>query len=283
MSSSKPIFEYERIEYTPYGELWVDKMSEHMNRDGKTPFRFTGKEQDEETGFYYYGARYLNPKTSLWISADPAMGEYIPSAPTHDEARKRNGNLPGMGGVFNYVNMHVYHYAGNNPLKYTDPDGNCAEITRRGNKIEIVIPVRYAEGTTNSEKSQFRLSAQGTWSGKFGEYEVTLIVVERDVGEYNTVEFAKAENKDNISNVADGRYMTLYDKDLKAKKVKVIAHEVGHLMNLRNKYRAFLDSEGNRTSIPKKYWEKNIMGTLSGNVDIRNIDEILKLNTVKEK
>jgi hypothetical protein len=51
------------------------------------------------------------------------MGEYIPGAPVNDETRRRNGNLPGMGGVFNYVNLHVYHYAGNNPVKYTDPDG----------------------------------------------------------------------------------------------------------------------------------------------------------------
>jgi hypothetical protein len=28
-----------------------------------------------------------------------------------------------MGGVFNYVNFHVYHYGGNNPVKYTDPNG----------------------------------------------------------------------------------------------------------------------------------------------------------------
>jgi RHS repeat-associated protein len=83
----------------------------------------TGKELDEETGLYYYGARYLDPRTSRWLSADPAMGEYIPVAPVNDEARRRNGNLPGMGGIFNYVNLHVYHYAGNNPVKYLDPDG----------------------------------------------------------------------------------------------------------------------------------------------------------------
>jgi hypothetical protein len=28
-----------------------------------------------------------------------------------------------MGGVFNYVNLHVYHYAGNNPINYIDPNG----------------------------------------------------------------------------------------------------------------------------------------------------------------
>ena len=82
-----------------------------------------GKESDSETGLYYFGARYLDPKTGRWLSGDPALGEYLPSAPVSDEARKRNGNLPGMGGVFNYVNLHVYHYAGNNPVKYVDPDG----------------------------------------------------------------------------------------------------------------------------------------------------------------
>ena len=111
--------EYQRIEYTPYGETWVEKTSntglEYL------PYRFTGKEIDEETGLYYYGARYLDPRYSRWISTDPALGEYIPG--TGKATASEAGSLPGMGGVFNTVNLQLYHYAGNNPVKYTDPDG----------------------------------------------------------------------------------------------------------------------------------------------------------------
>ena len=32
----------------------------------------------EETGYNYYGARYLDPKYSRWLSGDPALGDYIP-------------------------------------------------------------------------------------------------------------------------------------------------------------------------------------------------------------
>ena len=112
--------QYEHIEYTPYGELWIEEVAAGLD---KLPFRFTGKEMDEETGLYYYGARYLDPKYSRWLSGDPALSDYIPKAPIDDEAKKHNEKLPGMGGVFNVVNLHLYHYAGNNPVKYEDPDG----------------------------------------------------------------------------------------------------------------------------------------------------------------
>ena len=67
------------------------------------------------------GARYLDPKYSRWISTDPALGEYVPGAGKANT--KDVGGLPGMGGLFNCVNLNLFHYAGNNPIKYTDPDG----------------------------------------------------------------------------------------------------------------------------------------------------------------
>ena len=100
------------MEYTPYGESWVDEGT-NKNVIG---YRFTSKELDGETGLYYFGARYLDPLTSRWISPDPAMEKYLPE-------RQRNRQLPGQGGVFNPINLDVYHYAGNNPIKYVDPDG----------------------------------------------------------------------------------------------------------------------------------------------------------------
>ena len=117
--------EYQRIEYTPYGETWVEKTANTGLEF--LPYKFTAKELDEETGLYYYGARYLDSKYSRWISTDPALGEYIPKAPINEEAKRHNQNLPGLGGVFNTVNANLYHYASNNPVRYIDPDGKIIE------------------------------------------------------------------------------------------------------------------------------------------------------------
>lgn len=62
------------------------------------------------------------PKYSMWISTDPALGEYIPAAGSD------TSKLPGIGGIYNTVNMNLYHYAGNNPIKYTDPDGRAVVV-----------------------------------------------------------------------------------------------------------------------------------------------------------
>ena len=80
--------------YLPYGELLVD---EHSSSED-LPYKFNGKQFDEETGLYYYGARYMNPVTSLWYGMD-ALTE-------------------------KYPNVTGYCYTFNNPIKLLDPDGN---------------------------------------------------------------------------------------------------------------------------------------------------------------
>ena len=58
--------------YLPYGELLVD---EHSSSED-LPYKFNGKELDEETGLYYYGARYMDPKISMWLGVDPLREKY---------------------------------------------------------------------------------------------------------------------------------------------------------------------------------------------------------------
>ena len=61
----------QNIEYVPFGEVFVEERNNIWN----TPYLFNAKEFDEETGLYYYGARYYDSRHSLWISTDP-MQEY---------------------------------------------------------------------------------------------------------------------------------------------------------------------------------------------------------------
>ena len=86
--------------YLPYGELLVD---EHSSSED-LPYKFNGKQFDEETGLYYYGARYLNPVTSLWYGVDPLVEKYA-----------------SMGG---------YVYTLDNPVKLVDTDGRIVNYPK---------------------------------------------------------------------------------------------------------------------------------------------------------
>ena len=84
-------------------------------------------ELDTETGLYYYGARYLDPRYSRWLSGDPAVGEYMA------------GTSAGEGGIYNTVNLNVYHYGGNNPVKYVDPDGRANTLSITPSDVELFL------------------------------------------------------------------------------------------------------------------------------------------------
>lgn len=82
------------------------------------------------------------------------------------------GKLGGMGGVFNIINMHSYHYAGNNPVKYTDPDGRKGGVywDRTGDtRMNITIPSRPPANTpAASNASQSNETVLGRRGVDFG-------------------------------------------------------------------------------------------------------------------
>ena len=80
--------------YLPYGELLVD---EHSSSEDM-PYKFNGKEFDEETGLYYYGARYMDPVASMWYGVDKFKELYVASG--------------------------SYVYCAGNPICHLEIDGN---------------------------------------------------------------------------------------------------------------------------------------------------------------
>ncbi len=85
----------QNVVYIPYGEVFV----EERNGSWTSPYLFNAKELDEETGLYYYGARYLDPTTAVWLSVDPKWKNAPDKTP--------------------------YNYCLNNPVKLVDPDGRA--------------------------------------------------------------------------------------------------------------------------------------------------------------
>ena len=114
-------------------------------------YKFNGKELDEETGFYYYGARYYNPKFSIWLSVDP-LAEIFP-------------------------NWNPYNYTMQNPINLTDPDGMQVEppdwyLSKDNKNIEFHEGSGEREGFVNlgnnrdvtiDNKYKFSLNSDGSF------------------------------------------------------------------------------------------------------------------------
>jgi RHS repeat-associated protein len=78
----------------PFGETMAEQLGGGYYN---TPYKFNCKELDAETGLYYYGARYYDPRVSIWMSVDP-LAEQGP-------------------------HIGPYVYCLSNPLNLTDPTG----------------------------------------------------------------------------------------------------------------------------------------------------------------
>lgn len=69
LDDNAQIISYE--EYYPYGSTSYQAV--RSQTEAPKRYRYTGKERDEESGLYYYGARYYAPWLGRWVSADPSQ------------------------------------------------------------------------------------------------------------------------------------------------------------------------------------------------------------------
>jgi RHS repeat-associated protein len=120
-------------EYYPFGETSFGSYA-------KKRYQYVGKERDEESGLYYYGARYYMAYACRFISVDKLAA--------------------------NYMQLTPYQNAGNNPINDYDIDGN------QGGKTPTTVEINYPEGsitTTKNEHGQYQVTqAQLDAIGPFG-------------------------------------------------------------------------------------------------------------------
>lgn len=89
-----------RGDYLPYG------INQSSDEYGENPgVGFIGRERIDEFGLNYFGDRFYDPELRRFVSVDPA---------------DINLNDP--------ISYNRYAYAKNNPVKYTDPEGQYAEL-----------------------------------------------------------------------------------------------------------------------------------------------------------
>ncbi|SDW57152.1 RHS repeat-associated core domain-containing protein [Marininema mesophilum] len=81
-------------EYYPFGSTSYQAVRNQMETPKR--YRYTGKERDEGTGFYYHKARYYASWLGRWTSCDPAS-------------------------LVDGTNL--YRYSQNNPIRFIDPNG----------------------------------------------------------------------------------------------------------------------------------------------------------------
>jgi RHS repeat-associated protein len=85
----------------PYGhKTFGDEQYKNNTSAFSVSARYTGQVLDEDTGLYYYGARYYDPQLARFIQPDSVVPEEL-----------------------NSQALNRYSYCINNPLKFTDPTG----------------------------------------------------------------------------------------------------------------------------------------------------------------
>jgi RHS repeat-associated protein len=136
-----------------------------------TGFPFTGKEKDPETGYSYFGARYLDHELmTMWLSVDPMADKYPSISP--------------------------YAYCAWNPLNFVDPDGRSGvpTIDKRNRIITITSKLYFYGPKASPELSRaIATGIASQWNGSNATYELNGVTYRVRFGiQYETISFEKA-------------------------------------------------------------------------------------------
>ena len=210
---------------------------------------FTGKERDGETGYGYFGARYMDHEfMTMWLSVDPMADKY--------------------------PNISPYAYCAWNPVKLVDPDGWDVEMVKDDEHKVVTVRANFYYNPEKmgdqaaffmkkfmevldawEEDMQTALNGDGSL-GAFG-YTVSF--------EYQCIESSNPEmdarnDKDGIGNwinsdpnmgagtsVTNNREIKMdfgfnrgdekgYDEWFYDTEHGTLKHEIGHIFGLRDRY-----------------------------------------------
>ena len=114
---------HESIEYFSDGEMWLDRGP----LKPVTGYLFSGKAFDPDTGFYDFGQRFYEPRTSLWMTQDPKLR----ADPVATIGR------PAL--------LNALAYVDNSPLMFVDPDGLDKEKAARLLVVDVDNALRKQE------------------------------------------------------------------------------------------------------------------------------------------
>jgi RHS repeat-associated protein len=131
-----------REEYFPYGETSFGSF-------GRKRYRFSGKERDEESGLYYFGARFYAPHVCRWISCDPLRS----STETSPYTYAANSALNFIDKLGLATDPPSSEESGGEPPSVKDVDKQIAEIDAEGKTLRDQLDTKKPRATLEATQT----------------------------------------------------------------------------------------------------------------------------------
>lgn len=245
--------------------------------DPKVRHLYNGKEKDEGSGLYDYGARLYDAEIGRWLSVDPLAADYAAWSP--------------------------YHYVYNNPVAYIDPDGRngILAIDKDAGTITVTVNFHFSPNTGAAFSSRgisnnyvsdasFQENIQNNWGGTHSveidgkSYDVSynINIVSHDTHE-EAVSAWKADPASNFlfvneegrsSNYAvESQILSLNASQQRKGDGKTFSHEAGHALGLG--HNSYKDEKGTSSISSYRFGNRNViqkdvLNTVTGAVQLAN-------------